>query len=83
MQRFFFQIEYGETARDNIGQEYNSLDEAQAEAVILLGEILRDKGADFWSQPTVRVTVTNESGLTLWMVEVHGTVAPVMRSQTT
>ncbi len=72
METFYFHIDYGALERDEVGTPCTSLIEARSNAVALLGELLRDSGDDFWAKPNVTITVTDASGLVLWVLETSG-----------
>lgn len=76
MARYFFHIEYGDHLRDPEGTELSSPAAARAEAVALLGYLLADEGDSFWTKPNVKVTVTDQSGRSLWTIETLGFEIP-------
>lgn len=82
MQRFFFNVEYGETSIDDEGTEFPDILHARTAAVIFLTEVLRDLGDVFWSKPNVAITVSDESGLTLYRLDATGTEAAAVASLT-
>lgn len=49
MPRFFFHLKDGYSVRDDEGTELPDIYTAQAEAIRMSGEILRDMGAKFWN----------------------------------
>ena len=49
MPRYFFHTQNGDCIRDDQGEELRSVDAAREEAVAVLGEILRYRGASFWT----------------------------------
>ena len=78
MDRFFFDIEDGATTRDNEGTELPNLHGVRDSALQLLGQELRDRGASFWDDPELRLTVRNTDHLILMRLTVFGTMAPAM-----
>ena len=57
MPRYFFNIRDGHTAPDTEGTELPDIYTAQAEAIAMSGEILRDMGADLWNGSEWRLEV--------------------------
>ena len=49
MPRYFFHVTDGSSVRDDEGTELPDIYTAQAEAIRMSGEILRDMGAKFWN----------------------------------
>lgn len=49
MPRYFFHVIDGREIRDEEGTELPNIYVAQAEAICLCGEVLRDMGARFWN----------------------------------
>jgi len=60
--RYYFHTENGERVRDEQGEDLSDLDAAREEAVTILGEILRYRGATFWTTGSFSVIVTDEAG---------------------
>jgi hypothetical protein len=54
---------------------------AQIEAVRYLGDLLKSEAGSFWDQEMIRVTVSNEAGLTLFILDLTATRAPVLQAQ--
>ena len=65
MPRYFFHTENGDRIRDDQGEELRSVDAAREEAVAVLGEILRYRGASFWTTRAFSVIVTDDEGQTV------------------
>ncbi|KIC60703.1 hypothetical protein RM53_00935 [Brevundimonas nasdae] len=65
MPRYFFHTQNGDYIRDDQGEELRSVDAAREEAVAVLGEILRYRGASFWTTRAFSVIVTDDEGQTV------------------
>ena len=65
MPRYFFHTQNGDCIRDDQGEELRSVDAAREEAVAVLGEILRYRGASFWTTRAFSVIVTDDEGRTV------------------
>lgn len=65
MPRYFFHTQNGDCIRDDQGEELRSVDAAREEAVAVLGEILRYRGASFWTTRAFSVIVTDIEGQTV------------------
>jgi len=76
MAKFFFHTEDGGVQPDEDGIELGSMSDAQYEAVRVLGEILKERATDFWNDGGLRVTVTDDQDLVLFMLDVSATIAP-------
>lgn len=81
MPRYFFH--FGETARgvDLRGQELPDHNTARIEAVRLLGEVLRDKAGEFWDEQSMKLIITDETGLMLFVLDVSAIEAPAVSRQ--
>ena len=79
MTRYFFDLEDGKTSRDEEGTELDDRQGALLEAVKLLGQELCDRGASFWENPDLKLTVRDDTDLTLMRLTVFGTLAPASR----
>lgn len=69
MPRFFFHVDDGFSTRDTDGTELVDVYEAQAEAIRLSGELLREMGAKFWDGTHWRLQVTDEAGRVLFTLK--------------
>ncbi|MET3837854.1 hypothetical protein ABIB58_003219 [Brevundimonas sp. UYEF29] len=65
MPRYFFHTQNGDCIRDDQGEELRSVDAAREEAVAVMGEILRYRGASFWTTRAFSVIVTDDEGQTV------------------
>jgi hypothetical protein len=60
--RYYFHTQNGDRVRDDQGEELADLDAARNEALTVLGEILRYRGAAFWTTGSFSVIVTDAEG---------------------
>jgi hypothetical protein len=79
MPQYFFHIDDGSNP-DTDGVELADLATAKCEAVKVAGNIICEAAGDFWSKQEWAMTVTDESGLTLFALRVIGTEAPVLHT---
>jgi len=63
--RYFFHTQNGDCVRDDQGEDLKGVDAAREEAVAVLGEILRYRGASFWDTRAFSVIVTDADGETV------------------
>lgn len=63
--RYYFHTQNGDTVRDDQGEELLDASAAREEAVAVLGEILRYRGASFWETRAFSVIVTDDDGETV------------------
>ena len=68
MPRYFFHIIDGYSVRDEDGTELPSIYVAQAEAIRLSGEVLRDMGGRFWNGTEWRLEVEDERARVLFVL---------------
>jgi uncharacterized protein DUF6894 len=64
--RYFFHVYDGHSDPDKDGMEMADIYQAQAQAIKMSGEILRDMGAEFWDGTAWRMEVADESGRVLF-----------------
>jgi hypothetical protein len=76
--RFYFHTEDGRPLRDREGVELPDLAAARREAARALGEMLKERADEFWSDGLLRMAVSDADGLTLFLVEVTATTAPAV-----
>ena len=73
MPRFHFHSHSGSLHHDETGWEFDSVDDAQTEAVRLLGNILIDESESFAGSDNVwEVSVTDHIGQSLFKLSVTG-----------
>lgn len=65
MPHYYFHTENGDRVRDELGEDLPDADAAREEAVTVLGEILRYRGATFWATGSFSVIVTDTDGRTV------------------
>lgn len=68
MPRYFFHVDDGFSTRDNEGTDLPDIFAAQAEAIRLSGELLREMGAKFWNGTAWTLTVTDETERVLFVL---------------
>ena len=69
---YFFHVNDGIDKPDLDGTEFPNDQAARVEAVVLLGELLRDKDGSFWYSGECRMKVVDEAGATVCTVTVAG-----------
>jgi hypothetical protein len=75
--RYHFIVRDGTSLDDTDGTELPDLETARAEAVRLVGGLLRDAPANFWRVREWHVEVRDDSGLSLFRLDVTSSNAPV------
>jgi hypothetical protein len=80
MPKYFFN---SEDHQDDEGTELDSLAVAKCQAIKMAGEIICDAADTFWDKAEWTLTVTNESGLTLFQLSIVGTDAMALWSRET
>lgn len=65
MARYYFQSGYGGGSPDREGVEFPDGRRMKLEAAQLLGELLADHPADFWTARAAQLTVTDDRGRVL------------------
>lgn len=78
MRRYFFHVHDGYSSRDEDGTELPDIYTAQAEAIRLSGEILRDMGAKFWSGTHWQLEVADERGAILFVLTFSAEERPAL-----
>ena len=73
MPRYFFDVDDGTTAADDIGEELPDLDAAHLEAVRLSGEIIKDHAPQFWGGRAWRFSVRDEADQVLFTLSFSAT----------
>lgn len=68
MPRYFFNFFDGYSSLDADGTEFPDIYTAQAEAIRMSGEILRDMGAKFWNGTEWKLEVADERGPVLFVL---------------
>jgi hypothetical protein len=75
MSRFHFHLTSTHDIPDADGVELPSLQEARCYAVRMMAEVLCTSPERYWETECYRVTATDDSGLTLFTVEIVSTDA--------
>lgn len=75
MTAYYFHLTNGDETRDGQGTELASLHDARCYAVQMIAEVLCNAPERYWQHEEYRVTVSDESGLTLFIVEMVSTDA--------
>ena len=78
MPKFFFHTEDGTCVRDTDGTELPDVHAARNEAVVILGELVREDPDQFWRDAGFRLTVANEDGLTLYILDLSAVASPTL-----
>jgi hypothetical protein len=77
MPRYFFNVEDGYSSPDLEGVELPDIYSAQAQAIRMSGEILRDMGAKFWNGTAWKMEVADVWGHTLFVLRFSAEEHPV------
>lgn len=80
MPRFFFDIENGESQRDEIGTDLKDLKAARAAAIQLSGEMMRDTPEGLNETGAWRCQVRDGGGSTVFVLRVN-TIAPLLNGR--
>jgi hypothetical protein len=70
MPRFYFHTEDGQCFRDEDGTELIDVHAARNQALMILADSLRHDPEEFWRDRSFKLTVTDERGLTLYILDV-------------
>ena len=62
MPRYFFNVYDGQSALDEDGMVFSDIYVAQAQAIRMSGELLREMGLRFWDGTEWRLEVTDDKG---------------------
>lgn len=79
MTRYLFSIDDGLSASEDVEIELDGLSAARETARRFLGHCLAFGPTDFWECGEWRLTVADESHLTLFMIDVVATEAPAAK----
>jgi hypothetical protein len=79
MPRYFFHTEDGERVRDEEGTELPDNHAARNEAVVAMADLVKWNPEKFWKDETFRLTVTDENGLVLYVLDLSATTSPTVR----
>jgi hypothetical protein len=75
MARYYFDLEDGQSGRDEEGTALPTLKSMRVAAVEMLGQVLRDRSDTFWDGPDLMLTVRDEKDLVLVRLTVFGTLS--------
>ena len=81
MPRYFFNVTDGYSNPDPEGTELPDVYTAQAEAIRLSGELLRDMGAKFWNGAEWKLEVTDENGQILFILHFSAEEGPGLKNK--
>ena len=70
MPRYFFDVDDGYRVEDCDGTELADFYTAQAAAIRMSGEMLRDLGAQFWNVAVWKLTVSDEQKRVLFVLRL-------------
>ena len=73
MPAYYFHLQSGRETRDEAGTELASLHDARCHAVQMIAEMLCNSPERYWEHEEYRVTVSDQTGLTLFTVEMVST----------
>jgi hypothetical protein len=76
MPRFYFHTEDGGVQPDEDGVDVISMADARRQAVRMLGELLQEQPERFLEDGGLKLTVTDERGLVLFVLDASATDAP-------
>jgi hypothetical protein len=72
MPRFFYHTQTDKRLSDPSGTEYATLVDARRAAIKTCAELIHEAPEQFWGSRPWTVTVTDEAGLIMWEVIMHG-----------
>jgi len=75
MPRFYF---HTDDARDVDGAELPSAEAARIEAVKVLAEMVREDPGGFWRNQSFRLTLADDRGMTLAILELGAVLSPAV-----
>ena len=76
MPRYFFQTGNGAVEHDVEGTELPDDDAARIEATRTLGQLIDLSPAEFWITGSLSMTVSDEAGMTLFVLDLTGAISP-------
>ena len=81
MSRFFFHLTSSYDTPDDEGVELANLEAARCHAVKMIADVLCHSPGEYWKAEMYRVTVTDETRLILFTVEVTSVDAAAIASR--
>ncbi len=76
MRRYFFHTEDGRPCRDHEGTPLPDDRSARNEAITVLAELVKEDPETFWKDETFKLTVTDEAGLILYVLDLSAVASP-------
>lgn len=70
MPKYFFNTVDGRRYPDEDGMELADLDGVRSRATRVIGELLKERSADFWDTGRLRLEVTDEGGKVVLVLDV-------------
>ena len=80
MPLYYFHVSDGSSTPDTEGTELKDIAAAKCEAVKLAGRLICDAAATFWDQDDWSLSVSDQSGMTLFSLYFVGVEAPVLKA---
>jgi hypothetical protein len=71
MTHYFFDTENGDKIVDGEGVDLASFEAAQMEAVLLMGDLIRDREGEIWATGSLRLVVRDEDRRPLFAIETR------------
>jgi hypothetical protein len=78
MTRYYFHTDDGRRYPDEHGTECRDLAALRATALATMTQMAHALSDDFWNKESLRITVTDERGLTLMSLDLVATVSTAM-----
>ena len=78
MPRFHFHTEDGRKHPDADGLQLADERAARSEAIKALGQLVEAMSEEFWRDGMFRMTVTDDAGLTLIVLDLSATISPAL-----
>lgn len=82
MTRYFFHTEDGRRLQDDHGAELPDLAAVREAALTTMTEMAHALSDDFWKHQSLRITVTDDRGLTLMSLDLTATLSPALPTAT-
>jgi len=77
---FRFESDAGVHGRQSWDADLGSVREAQVQAIQTLGELLSEDGSQFWMSEDVTMTISDETGLMLFCLDLSAVKAPALHN---
>jgi hypothetical protein len=82
VRRYFFHTQDGRAFHDTEGTSLPSDEAARIEAARVMGQLLNEHPAGIWRDEEFRMTVTDEQGATLYVLDVAALRSPAAGGST-